>query len=31
MNNETVLDLKDFPDIDMREFRDWFVKVSLNP
>ena len=31
MNNETVLDLKDYPDIDMREFRDWFDKSFVEP
>ena len=24
MNNETVLDLKDYPDIDLNEFIEWF-------
>ncbi|WP_405285987.1 hypothetical protein [Methanobrevibacter sp.] len=31
MNNETVLDLKDYPDIDMVEFRDWFDKSFVEP
>ena len=29
--NETVLDLNDYPDIDMVEFRDWFDKSFVEP